>query len=117
MMQRWFLLEPFPNTWKWVWLMAIIVYATSMISSISLIGDIPAGLVIISLYGLAYERAIFFLKFWKCILWAISIFLILTLSTALMALIKNIESIINIGLSLSISDFVIITLMRPQHNQ
>ena len=73
----WKSLETYPNTWKWVLLICGSLFTMTILSSfpnISLdIGTILSGISLVALYGLAYEKPIWSLKFWRVFFWVFSV--------------------------------------------
>lgn len=91
----WKNIENYPNTWKWIWFLSLATFLITITSHVIEgtmdLGIIFSGLVVTALYGLAYEKAIWSIKFWKVFFWFISIFvgLALILSVAQLGSIES----------------------------
>ena len=94
MINKWLKLEEYQVTWKLLLLITVVMNILTLFDYISEdtinLGFIISGMVIISLYGLAYETAIWSKKIWKFIFW----FLILLTSIFVLLLLISSPSII-----------------------
>ena len=90
---QWKELEKYPNTWKWVFLVASVIFL------LGTLGDFPninfdLGSVIslgslVAVYGLAYERKIWARKFWRGFFWFCAVLTGLVALIIVLSIAKN----------------------------